>query len=265
MTAEGSNLHRRTLRWFTPRKEADLCGHATVATTKALAEIQFTNLYMDKDVKTITLSFESKFRGKLGAALNKNNGRITLNFPSNPCHELNQNAHSSWLAEMITTTLGKDVSEDSISDIQYSPGTEILVLRLKDQENNPEKLLEKVSPDFKKLEAIPTGTLSVASVIVTIKGADAKDGTGAPHFYSRFFSPWYGIDEDPVTGMAHTILTPYWFQEHTKVLKGDDFVIETLLGRQHSSRGGNVYCTLLGDRVNLSGEARVTIKGQLFV
>lgn len=216
-------------------------------------------------MKAITISFESKFRGKLGAGLNKDNGRITLNFPSSPCHPLNMSEHSSWLGELISTTLGKHVPEDSVSDVQYSPGARMLLLRLKDQEGHPEKLLEQVTPDFRKVEKLPTGDLKVEIIIVTIKGVDAKDASGAPNFYSRVFASYYGVDEDPVTGFAHTVLTPYWFQEHTKALNGEDFVVETLLGRQHSTRGGSVYCTLLGDRVNMSGEARVTIKGQLLV
>lgn len=253
------------MRWFTPSTEVELCGHATVASAKALTETQLANLVQDKDVKMITISFESKFRGKLGATFNKKNGRITLNFPANPCHPLNNNEHTAWLGEMISTTLGEDVSEDSIADIQFSHGTKILLLRLKDQEDHPEKLLAKVSPDYRKLEKIKTGNLPVGIIVVTVKGESVKNDGEAPHFYSRLFAPLYGIDEDPVTGMAHTTLTPYWFQEHSEALEGENFAIDTLFGRQHSKRGGNLFCTLAGDRVNIAGEARVTIKGQLFI
>lgn len=248
----------------------ELCGHATLASTKALVEAQLTDLYIDPQVKTITISFESKFRGKLGAALSKDTNRITLNFPSNPTHPLNKSEHSSWIEDMIVTTLGKDVPSESVCDVQYSPGTKILLIRLNEKiipfSSSAVDELRKVSPDFKKLLSVNTGNLDVHDIIVTVRGTANPTGDGSenPHFYSRFFAPWDGIDEDPVTGLAHTLLTPYWTQELTKSMKGEE-IVGTLLGRQHSTRGGNVFCTLVGDRVNLSGTARVTIKGQLFI
>jgi len=262
VTASGSTLYRRTLRWFTPTNEVQLCGHATVASAKALVEVQLTDKYLDPETKNVTVNFETKFRGKLGAAVSKDTGRITLNFPSNPTHKLNKNEHP-WIDEMIATCLGDSVSPEFVSDIQYSPGSKILLLRLSDSLTKDE--LRQVSPDFKKLLTINTGDF-VHDSIVTVKGASPSAGEGGsatePNFYSRFFAPWDGIDEDPVTGLAHTVLTPYWTQEFSKAESKD---IGTLFARQHSSRGGEVYCTLLGDRVNLAGEARVTIKGQMFV
>ncbi|ODM97984.1 Phenazine biosynthesis-like domain-containing protein [Orchesella cincta] len=258
-TAEGSQLYRRTLRWFTPSNEVQLCGHATVASTKALVEAQLTDKYLDPATKTVTVNFESKFRGKLGAAVSKDSGRITLNFPSNPTHKLNKGEHP-WVDEMIVTLMGERVSPELVDDIQYSPGTKILLVRLSDSLTPDE--LRQVSPDFKKLLNINTGDF-VHDIIVTVKGVSPALGEGAgPNFYSRFFAPWDGIDEDPVTGLAHTVLTPYWTHEFSRKESRE---IGTLHARQHSTRGGDVYCTLLGDRVNLAGEARVTIKGQLFV
>jgi predicted PhzF superfamily epimerase YddE/YHI9 len=236
-------------------------------------EAQLTDLYLDPAVKTIPLSFESKFSGKLGAALSKDTGRVALNFPSNPSHELNRKEHSSWIDEIIASTLGENVPPSFVCDVQYSPGTKILLLRLNNDVGiiAPGDLLRKVSPNFKKLVTINTGGF-VRDIIVTVKGEAPPTTAGGseeaskeiPHFYSRFFAPWDGVDEDPVCGTAHTVLTPYWTHELTKSLGGES-VVGTLLGRQHSKRGGNLYCTLVADRVNLAGEARVTIKGHLFV
>ncbi|CAL8080162.1 unnamed protein product [Orchesella dallaii] len=259
MTAEGSQLYRRTLRWFTPTNEVQLCGHATVASTKALMEAELTDKYLDPATKNVTVNFESKNRGKLGAAVSKDNGRITLNFPSNPTHKLNKSEHP-WIDEMIVTTLGERVSPEFVEDVQYSPGTKILLVRLSDGLTHAE--LRQVSPDFKKLLRIDTGDF-VHDIIVTVKGVSPSEGEDAgPNFYSRFFAPWDGVDEDSVTGVAHTVLTPYWTQEFSKKESRE---IGILFARQHSTRGGNLYCTLLGDRVNLAGEARVVIKGQMFV
>lgn len=203
VTAEGSQLHRRTIRWFTPTNEVELCGHATLASTKALVEAQLTDLYITPSVKTITISFESKFRGKLGAALNKDTDRINLNFPSNPSHILNKQEHSKWLDEMISTLLGRELSAEIVTDVQYSPATKILLIRLSESSSGlpVENLIRKVSPDFQKLTKIDTGDLVVHDVIVTVKGPEnpgkSADGMtdGSPHFYSRFFAPWDGIDE----------------------------------------------------------------------
>jgi len=264
--ANGSLLHRRTLRWFTPTNEVRLCGHATVASTKALLEAQFSDLKSDPKVKEIKVSFESKFRGKLGATLDKGTGRVTLNFPANPTEKLDKSKHSSWIDEMIRTTMGKEVSPEKVVDVQYSPLTKILLLRLQnDKSLSAPDLLKSVSPDFKRLMEIDMGNF-IQDIIITVKGEAEVEGpvSEKPHFYSRFFAPWDGIDEDPVTGLAHTVLTPYWTQELKKSMKGEAPVVGmTLLGRQHSKRGVNVYCTLIGDRVNLAGEARVVINGNL--
>jgi PhzF family phenazine biosynthesis protein len=243
-TAPDSQVERRTLRWFTPTNEVPLCGHATVASAKAIFSLELN----DTDKKTI--SFESKFRGKLGATLNENDGRIILNFPSNPTHSLNLSEHSSWVYPMIEATLG---SQDDVVDIQYSPGSKVLLLRLKDT-LGPQGLRE-VKPDFKAMMEIDTNKF-IHDIIVTVKGSGKN---GEPDFYSRFFAPWDGVDEDPVCGMAHTVMTPYW----TKVFEGKK--TGTLYARQHSTRGGDLMCTLLGDRVQLAGSAKISLKGEIYI
>lgn len=84
------------------------------------------------------------------------------------------------------------------------------------------------------------------NVIVTAPGSDCD-------FVSRFFAPVSGIDEDPVTGSAHTTLAPYWASRLGK---------QTLHARQLSRRGGEMQCRLDGDRVHLRGDARLYMKGR---
>ena len=80
-------------------------------------------------------------------------------------------------------------------------------------------------------------------------------GNGDPiDFVSRYFAPASGIPEDPVTGSAHCMLAPYWGARLGKT---------TLRARQISRRGGDVTCTLGGDRVFLGGHARLVVKGTL--
>lgn len=75
-------------------------------------------------------------------------------------------------------------------------------------------------------------------------------------FVSRFFAPKYGINEDPVTGSAHTQLTPYWSNKLTK---------NKLTAKQISSRGGELLCELVGRRVNISGSAVKYLQGEITI
>jgi len=73
-------------------------------------------------------------------------------------------------------------------------------------------------------------------------------------FVSRFFAPDAGIPEDPVTGSSHTVLTPYWAEKLGKT---------ELHARQVSPRGGELWCTLRGDRVSIAGNAVTYLRGQI--
>ncbi|MEF8721827.1 PhzF family phenazine biosynthesis protein [Candidatus Accumulibacter phosphatis] len=94
-------------------------------------------------------------------------------------------------------------------------------------------------------------TLDLRGVIVSAPG-DAVD------FVSRFFAPKYGIPEDPVTGSAHCILTPYWAAR-----LGENGARTNFSARQVSKRGGNLGCTLQGERVVLSGSAITVMECEL--
>jgi len=101
-----------------------------------------------------------------------------------------------------------------------------------------------LSPDMEALKKIDR-----FAFIVTAPGTDCD-------FVSRFFAPAQGIPEDPVTGSAHCTLIPYWAKELAKA---------ELHGRQISSRGGELFCKLLGDRVEIAGYAALFLKGRIQV
>jgi PhzF family phenazine biosynthesis protein len=107
-----------------------------------------------------------------------------------------------------------------------------------------ETQIKRMVPDFKLL-----ATVKARGVVVTAKG-DSTD------FVSRFFGPQSGIDEDPVTGSAHTSLTPYW----SNILKKKD-----LTALQLSPRGGKLWCTLAEDRVIISGTAKLYLTGTIYL
>jgi len=91
----------------------------------------------------------------------------------------------------------------------------------------------------------PLRALGPVGVIATARG----DGCD---FVSRFFAPGAGVDEDPVTGSAHCVLTPYWARELGK---------ERLEARQISARGGRLRCTLRGERVGIAGQVVSYLRG----
>ncbi|MFA0964775.1 PhzF family phenazine biosynthesis protein [Roseivirga sp. BDSF3-8] len=106
--------------------------------------------------------------------------------------------------------------------------------------------LENLRPDFRTMASLPwLGVIATAP-------ADSPD----LDFVSRFFCPKAGIDEDPVTGSAHTILTPYWAERLNK---------NALYAKQISHREGNLLCTLNHDRVLLKGQAVTYLKGEISI
>ena len=102
--------------------------------------------------------------------------------------------------------------------------------------------IRNMKPDF-----LAIGKLDSRGVIVTARGRGVD-------FVSRWFGPQTGVDEDPVTGSAHTTLTPYW----SGILGKTE-----LTAAQLSARTGYLECRLLGDRVEISGKARIYMTGIL--
>lgn len=107
-----------------------------------------------------------------------------------------------------------------------------------------EAAVRACNPDLRAL-----AQLHWSAVIVTAQGETVD-------FVSRNFAPAVGIDEDPVTGSAHCILTPYWTQQLGK---------PALSAYQGGKRGGFLWCRLKGERVEIAGHARVVSSGELFL
>jgi len=91
--------------------------------------------------------------------------------------------------------------------------------------------------------------VDIAAAVVTAPGDEVD-------FVSRFFAPRMGISEDPVTGSAHCITTPYWV---------DALDRNPLRARQISPRGGELLCELRGDRVAIAGRAVLFLEGEIEV
>jgi PhzF family phenazine biosynthesis protein len=104
-----------------------------------------------------------------------------------------------------------------------------------------ESMVQLCQPDFTLLKKLGH------KVILTAKGSKAD-------FVSRFFAPTVGVDEDPVTGSAHSQLIPYWAEKLGK---------KSLFARQLSKRGGELWCEYLGDRVSMAGQCVFFMKGEI--
>jgi len=204
------------IRWFTPEVEVDLCGHATLAA----AHVFYNHLGYSRD----QLTFHSK-SGPLYVSRTKPGGMITLDFP------VNRPATTDNLS-IFEQGLGIKPKEVYLSTFDY-----LAVL-----EN--QKQIEDLSPDFEKI-----AQLKSRGLIATAKG-DKVD------FVSRCFFPQSGIDEDPVTGSAHTVMVPYWAEKLGKT---------SLTAIQLSPRKGWLECELSGDRVLMSGHAVTYLVGEIQV
>lgn len=203
------------IRWFTPTVEVALCGHATLAAAHTLYE----QLGYKKDV----IRFHTLKSGILEVTKGKEPGSLTLNFPAGAPEQVAP-------VQLIFDGLGVPAQPLFKGPFDY-----MVVL-----EN--EKQIKALSPDFRKLAGVPS-----RGIVVTAPG-DASD------FVSRCFFPQSGIDEDPVTGSAHTMLVPYWAARLKK---------NRLSAIQLSARQGHLDCELAGDRVLMSGYARTFLKGEI--
>uniref|UniRef100_A0A8C5WYU5 Phenazine biosynthesis like protein domain containing n=1 Tax=Laticauda laticaudata TaxID=8630 RepID=A0A8C5WYU5_LATLA len=204
------------LRWFTPTNEVPLCGHATLAS----AAVLFHKKNMNPTLTFLTLSGELKAR--------QAGDEIVLDLPLYFTYPQLSLAHS----------------------VRYSPVTKKLLICLSEvyERYDLEKL--KVDPQHLLL-ADKTG--KIKGVIITVKG-DHKNH-GSYDFYSRYFAPWNGISEDPVTGSAHAVLSSYWSEQLGK---------DKLCAFQCSSRGGELKILLRQDgRVDIGGQACFVLEGFL--
>lgn len=202
------------IRWFTPKVEVNLCGHATLASAHVIFHYPGYNGEM--------ISFQSK-SGILNVT--KEGEMLILDFPANKPQR---------------TALPDDfVQSLNITPIQCYRGKEDYLLLYKSQQE-----IEALIPDFRRLEKV-----DARAVIVTAPG-DKVD------FVSRFFAPRVGVDEDPVTGSAHTVLIPFWAEKLGKT---------EMKALQLSRRGGTLFCRLRGDRVDIGGNAVTYLKGEIYL
>jgi len=218
-SAEG-RVAKADIRWFSPTTEIDLCGHATLAAAHAL----FTH----GSLQCGEIQFRSHLSGLL--PVHRMEHLYVLDFPATYATPL---ARDHKLHKELSAALGRAPAELYL-------GRDIMAVF----ENKRD--VHELTPDFAKLAAV--SSVKHLGVVATAPGAGHD-------FVSRCFFPKAGVNEDPVTGSAHCMLTPYWA---TRLGKAH------LSAHQVSRRGGEIFCELKmspkGDRVLLGGHA-VTVSG----
>lgn len=204
------------IRWFTPTVEVDLCGHATLASAFVLF-----NFYEQNSNK---LKFLSPQSGNLFVEKSQN-GLLTLDFPQDELEEIE-------ISQEMINCFG-------IKPLKAFQGKSDSLYIYENQE-----IIENIKPNLNQISQLKS-----RGVIVSAKAKEVD-------FVSRFFGPQVGIDEDPVTGSAHTSLTPFWAKELKK---------EKLKAKQLSKRGGELLCEVFGNRVKISGNAVLYLSGEITI
>ena len=204
-----------SLRWFTPLVEVKLCGHATLASAHVLYELGFVKASQEIRFHTLSDLLTATKRGDW----------IELDFPA-------KRLDAGDAPPELLSALG--VKPQYVAENQ---GRYLIQV-------DSEETVRKLAPDFAKLKSMPG-----RCVIVTSR-SDSPDYD----FVSRYFAPWIGIDEDPVTGSAHCYLATFWSAQLGKC---------EFTARQVSARGGVLRVRLEGERVRLSGQAVTVLRGEL--
>jgi predicted PhzF superfamily epimerase YddE/YHI9 len=202
------------LRWFTTSQ-----GEINLCghATLASAHVIFHHLKYPKD----KINFNTRFVGPLSVSCNGD--WMTLDFPS-------------WMPEAV-----KSVPEPALKGLGGASIKEVWLKRdylfLLDNED----AVRNVNPNYSLLAQLGHRTC------ITAPGNDCD-------FVSRFFCPGDALQEDPVTGSAHSMLIPFWAQRLNKT---------KMLARQLSKRGGELKCEFLGERVLMSGQAQTYMQGKI--
>jgi PhzF family phenazine biosynthesis protein len=208
------------IRYFSPKKEIPLCGHATLASSKVLFEKNHT---LDR-IHFVNIQ-------NLDLIIRKNGESITMEFPAY------QTSPATAPKELLNA-----LGIQEVVNAEYNKETNILLVEISRSET-----LKKLKPDF---EALYRSHDSINGVLVTARSSQAEFD-----FESRYFWPWSGTNEDPVTGATHTFLTTYWSKRLGKT---------KMKALQCSDRTGFMEVELTAEnKVILKSKAEIIFEGKL--
>jgi PhzF family phenazine biosynthesis protein len=208
-----------SIRWFAPLTEVPICGHATLGASKVI-------FHNHPDLSKI------KFIYKDGTiTVNRDDmGNIAMLFPLDEYKiiDIDPEFYEFFKLREIKTCI-------------QGVNTRKVILVLDERIN-----LRNVKPDYQKMKASKGKSDYGIGITKPSKQYD---------FESRYFNPWYGVDEDPVTGSVHTVLANYWGGQLSK---------KSMTVYQNSQRPGEMILSIRDEgEVEIKGKARIFIKGQI--
>lgn len=206
-----------SIRWFSRLKEVPICGHATLAASKVL--------YEKYSLDTITFIYKS---GSIQVKHIEDDGFI-MDFPLDTYEKID--------IDPIYLTFFPGIH---IKECIFGTRTKKVILLLEDKAD-----IKAIRPDFTAMRNYK-GLCS--------NGIGITKKSNVYDFESRYFNPWYGADEDPVTGSVHTVLARYW-----KDILGKD----TMRAYQASQRPGELKLIVKNYIVQIIGTAKVVMKGTI--
>jgi PhzF family phenazine biosynthesis protein len=215
------------LRWFTPKVEDDLCGHATLASAYVLAlrehSVWPVRFHTRSGVLTVAQNQDGQSHDSPNQ-VSQSQDTFEMDFPARPPQPCETPVDLLRALGLKTALVTK--SRDYLVVVDQAEHVRAL------------------SPDIAALAKLDAGSGTMVTA----------PGDGDVDYVCRFFAPSIGIDEDPATGSIHCTLAPYWAERLGK---------NTLRAQQLSPRGGFMQCRIGGDRVKIAGRARLYLQGTL--
>jgi PhzF family phenazine biosynthesis protein len=218
------------LRWFAPDREVELCGHATLASGWIVFQ------FLDPALG------EARFMTRSGELIvRRGSGGNVMSLPSASSETFSPPA---GFAEALGAALKSPPPKELLISAKGGAGARALIAVW----DSP-AAIKALSP-----------AASLEDVLMQVKAGSllaTTRGDGEPYdFVSRFFAPYFGVPEDPVTGSAHCALTPFWAKRLGK---------KTLKACQASARGGDLTCTDDGLRTIIEGDCALYLTGEIEV
>jgi PhzF family phenazine biosynthesis protein len=207
-----------TIRYFSPKKEIPLCGHATLAAAKII----FKNINED-EIHFITSE-------NLALPIKKYGQEIIMELPVYDTVHIN-------VPQQVLEALGLSETTNTV----FSPKNQIILLEINDDD-----VLAQLTPDF---DALINSYKGINGVLVT-----APSGNKDYDFHYRYFWPWAGTNEDPVTGGVQTFLSKYWADKLNK---------KKMKAFQSSRRTGFMTVEVQKDKVLIIGSAVIILEGDM--
>lgn len=210
-----------TIQYFSPKMEIPLCGHATLASAKIL----FKKNPLLNEIKFITIE-------QLDLIVTKDEEFITMKFPlydTNPIQVSQQMLDALGIEHIVNSVYNEEVNS--------------ILIEISDCNE-----LRSLTPNFERLI---NSNNTIDGVVVTAQSKEPEYT-----FESRYFWPWSGSNEDPVTGATHTFLAKYW-QEKLNMSKMTAF--------QCSSRTGVLELDITDGFLLIKGKAQIVLEGQILL